>query len=308
MVSLTSMAKAGLRLKKTVIGVAESESNLTNGTRIDVDDGTIRWPQICKFVPAIIKKPAAAQAATAVQRPSRKLVSAPVRPETYEPVPALKNPDNTLAFENREKAECVANSIEKAIDELRQWFQLWRLEVNSDKSAAIYLDFSNIKRILVDPYNAPTLLISNASIPWQHNYKYLRITLDKHLYFRDHIQRVRKLAIFYMSRLSSMIAAASYEASPANNFLRRPRKALLDPPDYLTAESTFNGLTPTVLSAHRRHLKVPTRVVTLRDSLYRGDPNGSPSGVKSAPPERHTNFGPRLRFPRAMQSAVPSST
>ncbi|GBP38299.1 hypothetical protein EVAR_29243_1 [Eumeta japonica] len=72
------------------------------------------------------------------------------------------------------------------------------------KSAAIYLNYSNIKRTHVDPDGAPTLHISNTLIPWQHNYKYLGITLDKYLHFRDHIQRVRRLAIFYMSRLSGM--------------------------------------------------------------------------------------------------------
>ncbi|GBP88955.1 Probable RNA-directed DNA polymerase from transposon BS [Eumeta japonica] len=263
-------------------------------------------------------------------------VAKALKSDGYEPVPALKNPDNTLAFEDREKAECLANSIERqcshtspphdplhtsrieeevrqkvsldpkddldpvtldevkglvknlktrmyisnrhfafrhehtisskilragvpqgstlsfivpaytndiprpktgvqlalfaddttlflrsdslnhiiprlqrAINELTQWFQLWRIEVNSEKSAAIYFDFSNIKRTLAVPYNAPTLRISNAPIPWQHNYKYLGITLDKHLHFRDHIQRVRKLAIFYMSRLSGMIGRKS---------------------------------------------------------------------------------------------------
>ncbi|GBP44828.1 hypothetical protein EVAR_75696_1 [Eumeta japonica] len=44
----------------------------------------------------------------------------------------------------------------------------------------------------------------NAPIPCQHNYNYLRITLDKHLHFRDHIRRVRQLAKFYMSRLDEV--------------------------------------------------------------------------------------------------------
>ncbi|GBP01121.1 RNA-directed DNA polymerase from mobile element jockey [Eumeta japonica] len=425
-------------------------------------------------------------------------VAKALKSDGYEPVPALKNPDNTLAFEDREKAECLANSIERqcshtspphdplhtsrieeevrqkvsldpkddldpvtldevkglvknlktrkapgldgisnkaikcfsspllallvaifnaclkklllsgsvqlalfaddttlflrsdslnhiiprlqrAINELTQWFQLWRIEVNSEKSAAIYFDFSNIKRTLAVPYNAPTLRISNAPIPWQHNYKYLGITLDKHLHFRDHIQRVSKLAIFYMSRLSGMIgrkskmsllnkrtlytmcirpvmtyacpvfahaaptalqdlqviqnkfcrratgaqwyvknsvlhrdlelptlskfmkdaserffsiainhtnplisAAASYEAPPENHFLRRPRNALSDPPDDLTAESTVNGYNSRGAFRTPASLKVPTRVVNLRDSLCRGDPNGSPVGESRA--------------------------
>ncbi|GBP36801.1 hypothetical protein EVAR_28142_1 [Eumeta japonica] len=77
-------------------------------------------------------------------------------------------------------------------------------------------------------------------------------------------------------------ATASYKAPPANQFLRRPRNALLDPPDDLTAELSFNGLTAGVLSAHRCYSEVPTRVVTSRDSLRRGDPSGSPVGESRA--------------------------
>ncbi|GBP95908.1 Probable RNA-directed DNA polymerase from transposon BS [Eumeta japonica] len=187
--------------------------------------------------------------------------------------------DDTTLFLRSDSLNHIIPRLQRAINELTQWFQLWRIEVNSEKSAAIYFDFSNIKRTLAVPYNA--LRISNAPIPWQHNYKYLGITLDKHLHFRDHIQRVRKLAIFYMSRLSGMIgrkskmsllnkrtlytmcirpvmtyacpvlltpprlhsrpsAAASYEAPPENHFLRRPRNALSDPPDDLTAESDLS--------------------------------------------------------------------
>ncbi|GBP31618.1 RNA-directed DNA polymerase from mobile element jockey [Eumeta japonica] len=104
--------------------------------------------------------------------------------------------DDTTLFLRSDSLNHIIPRLQRAINELTQWFQLWRIEVNSEKSAAIYFDFSNIKRTLAVPYNAPTLRISNAPIPWQHNYKYLGITLDKHLHFRDHIQRVRKLAIF----------------------------------------------------------------------------------------------------------------
>ncbi|GBP82987.1 Probable RNA-directed DNA polymerase from transposon X-element [Eumeta japonica] len=279
--------------------------------------------------------------------------------------------DDTTLFLRSDSLNHIIPRLQ-AINELTQWFQLWRIEVNSEKSAAIYFDFSNIKRTLAVPYNAPTLRISNAPIPWQHNYKYLGITLDKHLHFRDHIQRVRKLAIFYMSRLSGMIgrkskmsllnkrtlytmcirpvmtyacpvfahaapialqdlqviqnkfcrratgaqwyvknsvlhrdlelptlskfmkdaserffsiainhtnplisAAASYEAPPENHFLRRPRNALSDPPDDLTAESTVNGYNSGCFP-HTGVIKGSNPCRNLRDSLCRGDPNGSP--------------------------------
>ncbi|GBP53403.1 Retrovirus-related Pol polyprotein from transposon TNT 1-94 [Eumeta japonica] len=72
------------------------------------------------------------------------------------------------------------------------------------KQECLLRDYSNIKRTRIVSENNTILLISNALIPRQHNYKYLGITSDKHLHFRDHIQRVRQLAKFYMSRLSEV--------------------------------------------------------------------------------------------------------
>ncbi|GBP24697.1 hypothetical protein EVAR_15903_1 [Eumeta japonica] len=111
--------------------------------------------------------------------PLWQIVAKALKSDGYEPVPALKNPGNTLVFEYREKAECLANSIEKQCSHTST---------------------------LHDP--------------------------------------------FHTSQIEE--------------------------------ESTFNGLTSGVLSAHRRHLKVPTRVVTLRDSQCQGDPSGSSVGESHA--------------------------
>ncbi|GBP39879.1 hypothetical protein EVAR_29109_1 [Eumeta japonica] len=45
----------------------------------------------------------------------------------------------------------------------------------------------------------------DANIPWQRNYKYLGVTLDKNLHFRDHIERVRNSALFYKARLGAVL-------------------------------------------------------------------------------------------------------
>ncbi|GBP20889.1 RNA-directed DNA polymerase from mobile element jockey [Eumeta japonica] len=65
----------------------------------------------------------------------------------------------------------------RAIDELGQWFRNWRIEVNPEKS--------------------------------QHDYKYLGVTLDKNLHFRDPIECVRKTALFYKARLGAMVGRKS---------------------------------------------------------------------------------------------------
>ncbi|GBP67643.1 RNA-directed DNA polymerase from mobile element jockey [Eumeta japonica] len=49
----------------------------------------------------------------------------------------------------------------------------------------------------------------NARIPWQRSYKYLGVTLDRNLNFRDHIARVRKTALFYTARLGALLGRKS---------------------------------------------------------------------------------------------------
>ncbi|GBP59515.1 Probable RNA-directed DNA polymerase from transposon BS [Eumeta japonica] len=49
----------------------------------------------------------------------------------------------------------------------------------------------------------------DANIPWQRNYKYLGVTLDKNLHFRDHIEGVRNTALFYKARLGAVLGRKS---------------------------------------------------------------------------------------------------
>ncbi|GBP59736.1 RNA-directed DNA polymerase from mobile element jockey [Eumeta japonica] len=93
------------------------------------------------------------------------------------------------------RSNCLRNilpRLQRAIDELTQWLRLWRIEVNPEKSASIYFNYSTRKSTVPVPIDTPSSLkILNQSIPWQHHYKYLGITLDKHLHFRDHVSRCR---------------------------------------------------------------------------------------------------------------------
>ncbi|GBP67600.1 RNA-directed DNA polymerase from mobile element jockey [Eumeta japonica] len=175
--------------------------------------------------------------------------------------------DDTALYLRGATERNIGPHLQRAVDELGRWFQIWRIEVNPDKSAAISFIYRKGRSSVVVERGTPPR-IYNAPIPWQHNYKYLGITLDRNLHFRDHIKRVRKTAIFYMSRLKVLhrdldipsiakymkdaserffsiaethsnpllSAAVSYEAPPPYHFIRRPRNALADPPDDFTAE------------------------------------------------------------------------
>ncbi|GBP91455.1 RNA-directed DNA polymerase from mobile element jockey [Eumeta japonica] len=95
--------------------------------------------------------------------------------------------------------------LQKAIDGLTRWFQTWRIEVNPEKSAAIFFNYSKIKNKEVVPYNSPTFCICSSPNLWHHKYKYSGTTFD----FKDHIMRVKKNAQLCLSRLSGMIGKKS---------------------------------------------------------------------------------------------------
>ncbi|GBP69982.1 Probable RNA-directed DNA polymerase from transposon BS [Eumeta japonica] len=59
--------------------------------------------------------------------------------------------------------------LQRAIDELGQWFRKWRIEVNPDKSAAIQFKCGKIRSRLIVDKNTPNLKMLDANIPWQRN-------------------------------------------------------------------------------------------------------------------------------------------
>ncbi|GBP70085.1 Probable RNA-directed DNA polymerase from transposon BS [Eumeta japonica] len=123
---------------------------------------------------------------------------------------ALFADDTALFYGSRNRStRFTLLPLQRAIDELGQWFRKWRIEVNPDKLAAIQFKYGKIRSRLIVDKNTPNLKMLDANIPWQRNYKYLGVTLDKNLHFRDHIERVRNTALFYKARLGAMLGRKS---------------------------------------------------------------------------------------------------
>ncbi|GBP30960.1 Probable RNA-directed DNA polymerase from transposon BS [Eumeta japonica] len=118
---------------------------------------------------------------------------------------ALFADDTALFYGSRNRStRFTLLPLQRAIDELGQWFQKWRIKGNPDKSAAIQFMYGKIRSRLIVDKNTPNLKMLDENIPWQRNYKYLEVTLDKNLHFRDHIERVRNTTLFYKARLGAM--------------------------------------------------------------------------------------------------------
>ncbi|GBP79980.1 RNA-directed DNA polymerase from mobile element jockey [Eumeta japonica] len=109
--------------------------------------------------------------------------------------------DDTAPFFRSRTRRSIFRHLPRSIDELGQWFRKWRIEVNPDKSAAIQFKYSKNRSKLVVDWNTPNLKMLNAKIPWHRSYKYIGVTLDKNLHFREHIARIKKNALFYTARL-----------------------------------------------------------------------------------------------------------
>ncbi|GBP55046.1 Probable RNA-directed DNA polymerase from transposon BS [Eumeta japonica] len=123
---------------------------------------------------------------------------------------ALFADDTALFYKSKNRSSLSTFlRLQRAIDELGQWFRLWKIEVNPEKSAAIQFKYSKHRSKFVVDWNTPSLKMLNARIPWQRSYKYLGVTLDKNLHFREHIARVRKNALFYTARLGAMLGRKS---------------------------------------------------------------------------------------------------
>ncbi|GBP36679.1 Probable RNA-directed DNA polymerase from transposon BS [Eumeta japonica] len=77
--------------------------------------------------------------------------------------------DDTALFYRNKYRDVAASRLQRAIDELGQWFRLWRIEVNPEKSAAIQFKYSKRRSKFVVDYDTPTLKMLNARIPWQRS-------------------------------------------------------------------------------------------------------------------------------------------
>ncbi|GBP05297.1 RNA-directed DNA polymerase from mobile element jockey [Eumeta japonica] len=112
--------------------------------------------------------------------------------------------DITLYFRARYKKSTLFH-LQRAIDELYRWFRNWRIEVNPDKSAAIRFKYSKRSSRQIIGLDTLHLRMLNTNIPWQFNYKYLGITLDRNLHFEDYIEYVRKTTLSYRGHLDAML-------------------------------------------------------------------------------------------------------
>ncbi|GBP30770.1 Probable RNA-directed DNA polymerase from transposon BS [Eumeta japonica] len=161
---------------------------------------------------------------------------------------ALFADDTALFYGSRNRStRFTLLPLQRAIDELGQWFRKWRIEVNPDKSAAIQFKTVMTYASPVFAHAAPKALHRLQVI----QNKFCRAATDAHWcvrnsilhrdlelptiskYMKDASKRFFDIAGSHPNAL--LRAAVDYQPPHPTHLIRRPRNVLTDPPDALTA-------------------------------------------------------------------------
>ena len=143
--------------------------------------------------------------------------------------------DDTVIYTSHFNFQEACTRMQRALDLLTQWSTKWRIKINGSKSQ--FLVFT--KRF---PHITSHLHIQGKLIPYSTTVKYLGITLDSRLTFRQHIENVRTKAFQRYMALYSLFK------SPAS----RSVKTLI----YISYIRSFMTYCCEIwASAHPRHLQ-----------------------------------------------------
>ncbi|MFS5355118.1 reverse transcriptase family protein, partial [Streptococcus agalactiae] len=91
--------------------------------------------------------------------------------------------DDTAILASHKWKNTAAKHLQDATDQILDWFILWKIKVNVDKTQAILLGWKR------DDCNQ-RIVIENKEVPWKNSVTYLGVLLDQRLTFRQHIQTV----------------------------------------------------------------------------------------------------------------------
>ncbi|GFX36948.1 RNA-directed DNA polymerase from mobile element jockey [Trichonephila clavipes] len=119
--------------------------------------------------------------------------------------------DDTAILASHTEPKLVARAINRHLLVLEDWFSKWKIALNVAKTEAVF--FTRKTRL-----NYPDIYLHNERIPWSQSTKYLGVTLDKKLTFKQHITRIRENFIKKAHTFSHLISRRS-KLSRSNKLL-----------------------------------------------------------------------------------------
>ena len=83
----------------------------------------------------------------------------------------------------------IARNLQASLNELSKWYASWRMALNTSKTTATLFERKRSSRRVTA---LPQLTLNGDSIEWTPTSKYLGVTLDSKLTFKEHLKVIRK--------------------------------------------------------------------------------------------------------------------
>ncbi|GFU27189.1 RNA-directed DNA polymerase from mobile element jockey [Trichonephila clavipes] len=110
--------------------------------------------------------------------------------------------DDTAILAQSNELQLVTHFLHKHIAKLEDWFSTWKIALNVAKTEAVFFSH-HIKK------EPPKLYLHNTHVPWSKSTKYLGVTLDKRLTFKQHIIQIRRNFNISVAKVFPLIARKS---------------------------------------------------------------------------------------------------
>lgn len=93
--------------------------------------------------------------------------------------------DDSAIIASGKSSNKIVNTLQKGLKSSIKYYTKWKIKVNVEKTQAILFPFNK------SPKRSPTKRLTNGTniIPFSNSAKYLGVTLDKKLLFKEHIDK-----------------------------------------------------------------------------------------------------------------------
>lgn len=109
--------------------------------------------------------------------------------------------DDTAVSCSGKKPGRISRTLEKSFTSISKYYRKWRIQVNKQKTSAVYFSRKRSSRFL--PVSG--LNLDGTTVPWSRSVKYLGVLLDPKLHFNEHTSYLQTKALKCIRILYSLI-------------------------------------------------------------------------------------------------------
>jgi hypothetical protein len=113
--------------------------------------------------------------------------------------------DDTVILSVNEDPRRAASDLQHHLNTLQNWFEKWHIRINKNKSC--FITFTLRKS------STPDVSINDIQIPHKTEIKYLRMTIDSKLTWKQHIVKKRKQVNITIKQLNWLLGRKSNQAT-----------------------------------------------------------------------------------------------